>query len=309
MKNILYIIIVTCLIFSSCEQEFVPDINNSPSDIVVEGYIEAGESALPPYIVLTRSTPFFNKIDSNSLSNLFIHDADIKVTVDNQEFKFTEICYNNLTKEQKKQFSQLLNVNLDSSGLNFCVYIDPTFQLKGEIGKTYLLNIKSGDKELSSMTSIPQHVKLDSLWFIQPPGTPSDTLRQLYCYISDKKGVPDYYRYFTATNNGPFMTGFSSVTDDKFFDGLYFKFALQKAEPRNEEFNPTTYGLFHIGDTARIKWTNIDKNHYDFWKTLEFNRQNQGPFSSYTRIKTNIKGGLGIWGGYSTSTYKIIVKK
>lgn len=308
MKKILYAFYLSVFLFVSCEKEFVPEINNAPADIVVEGYIEAGDNAIPPYIVLTRTTPFFNKIDSNTISSLFVHDAEVKVNVDNKEYTFTEICYNSLTPEQKKIFGQLLNVNLDSAGLNFCVYIEPSFQLKGEIGKTYKLNIKVGNKEISSSTTIPQFVKLDSLWFTQPPGTPSDTLRQLYCYISDTKGFPDYYRYFTAINNGPYITGFSSVTDDKFFDGLYFKFALQKAEQRNVTFDPITYGLFHVGDTARIKWANIDKAHYDFWNTLEFNRQNQGPFASYTRIKTNIKGGLGIWGGYSTGTYKLIVK-
>ncbi|HMG14177.1 MAG TPA: DUF4249 domain-containing protein [Saprospiraceae bacterium] len=308
MKYRIYIIISISFFLCSCEQEFVPEINNAPPDIVVEGHIEAGDNALPPYIVLTRSTPFFNKIDSSTINNLFVHDAEVKVSVDNIDYNFTEICYNTLTPEQKKIFGQLLNVNLESAGLNFCVYLEPSFQLKGEIGKTYKLNIKAGNKELSSVTTIPQFVKLDSLWFTQPPGTPSDTLRQLYCYISDSKGISDYYRYFTAVNDGPFITGFSSVTDDKFFDGLYFKFALQKAKPRNVDFDPTTYGLFHIGDTARIKWANIDKDHYDFWNTLEFNRQNQGPFSSYTRITTNIKGGLGIWGGYSTGTYSLIVK-
>ncbi len=308
MKNIIYIFTILTFLFSSCEQEFVPEINNAAPDIVVEGYIEAGENVIPPYIELTRSTPFYNKIDSSTINNLFVHDAIVKVKNDQKEYTFTELCYNNLTYEQKKIFSQLLNVNLDSAGLNFCVYVEPTFQLKGEVGKTYTLNIKVENKEISASTTIPQYVKLDSLWFTQPPGTPSDTLRQLYCYITDPKGIPDYYRYFTAVNNGPFITGFSSVTDDKFFDGLYFKFALQKAEPRNGVFNQTTYGLFHVGDTANIKWTNIDKAHYDFWKTLEFNRRNQGPFSSYTRIKTNINGGLGIWGGYSTGTYKLIVK-
>ena len=35
---------------------------------------------------------------------------------------------------------------------------------------------------------------------------------------------------------------------------------------------------------------------------------NQGPFASYTRLQSNIVGGLGIWGGYSVSYYKRAVE-
>ncbi|MEL6924369.1 MAG: DUF4249 family protein [Bacteroidota bacterium] len=53
---------------------------------------------------------------------------------------------------------------------------------------------------------------------------------------------------------------------------------------------------------------NIDAAHFDFWSTLEFNAVNQGPFSAYTRIASNVEGGLGIWGGYSVSFYTVVVE-
>ncbi|MBK7223573.1 MAG: DUF4249 family protein [Saprospiraceae bacterium] len=49
----------------------------------------------------------------------------------------------------------------------------------------------------------------------------------------------------------------------------------------------------------------LDKVHFDFWKTRDFAANSGGPFSSYTRIKTNINGGLGIWGGYSVQNYRL----
>ena len=309
IKNSIILLIFSGLLFSSCETEFIPEINNAPPDLVVEGHIEAGQNAIPPYVILTWSTPFFSAIDSSVIDDLFVHNAEVKVSVDNVDYSFTELCYNDLTTEQKKMFSNLLNVSLDSAGINFCVYVEPTFQLHGEIGKIYNLSIKAEGRELTASTTIPPHVKLDSLWFAQPPGTPSDTLRRLFCYINDNPGIPDFYRYFTGTNHGPLTPGFNSVTDDKFFNGLYFKFPLQRALDPGEDFDRLTYGLFHVGDTARIKWANLDADHYNFWNTLEFNRSNQGPFSSYTKVRTNIKGGLGIWGGYSVSNYTLVVNK
>ncbi|MBL7830024.1 MAG: DUF4249 family protein, partial [Saprospiraceae bacterium] len=145
-------------------------------------------------------------------------------------------------------------------------------------------------------------------WFEQPPGEPSDTLRRLLCYISDPAGSDNYYRYFTSVNDGAYSAGRNSVTDDKFFDGLRFKFPLARRNAPDEEFDPVTFGLFRIGEKASIKWVNMDKDHFDYWNTLEFNRSNQGPFSSYTRVKTNINGGLGIWGGYNVNYYNLIVK-
>ena len=64
----------------------------------------------------------------------------------------------------------------------------------------------------------------------------------------------------------------------------------------------------NVGDSVLIKWTTIDEAHFDFWNTLEFSNANQGPFSSYTRLQSNINGGLGIWGGYSVSYYSRTVE-
>lgn len=294
--------------FSGCEQEFIPDISTAPADLVVEGYIEAGTEALPPYVILTHSVGFFSEINPKVLNNLFVHNAKIVINDGSQDYPLSEICFNDLTPEQKMTFGNLLNVNLDSANLNFCVYLDPSFQLKGEANKKYELTIEAEGKSLSATTSIPQSIGLDSIWFEQPPGKPSDTLRRMLCYITDPINEDNYYRYFTSVNNAPFISGRNSVTDDKFFNGLTFKFPLVKSEAEGTKFDPITFGLYRIGDTAKVKWINIDKDYYDFFNTLEFNRANQGPFSSYTRIKTNIKGGLGIWGGSNVQIYTKKVK-
>ena len=124
--------------------------------------------------------------------------------------------------------------------------------------------------------------------------------------MADPPGTTNYYRYFTGENDGPLIIPFHSVTDDVFFDGQEFDFPLTKAED-GEDFDFTTFGLFTRGDSITIKWMNLDREHFQFWSTLEFSRENQGPFSSYTRVKSNINGGLGIWGGISASYYGLWV--
>lgn len=307
-QSIFVLLILAITSLSSCEEEFIPEINSEPAQIVVEGYIEAGEGALPPFVILTRSTPFFSEFSQDTWSKLFVHDAKVVVNDGVKDYVLNEICSDDLTPEMKKNLSTLLGVDLDSSGIDFCAYLDLSFGLKGKEGGSYRLSVHADGQMLDAVTSIPQKVGLDTVWFEQPPGEPSDTLRRMLCYITDPGDQTNYYRFLTKINNQPFASGSNSVVDDKLFNGIKFKVHLPRRSQRNEKFDPVSYGLYRVGDTAYVKWANIDKAHFDFWSTLEFNKNNQGPFSSYTRTKTNINGGLGIWGGYYVNIYKLIVK-
>ena len=135
--------------------------------------------------------------------------------------------------------------------------------------------------------------------FEDPPDTDNDTMAQLIVTIQDPPGKIDYYRYITGVYPGPLTPGFATVTDDFFFNGEEIEFPLQATERPDEDFDPDTFGLFNKGDSITVWWTTIDREHFDFWNTLEFNNNNQGPFASYTRVSSNIDGGIGIWGGYS----------
>lgn len=294
---------------TACEKEFVPDLPEVSDDIVVEGYIEAGRDATPPYVILTKSLPFFKEI--TSFNNVFIEGAEVWVSNGTDSTRLQEICWANLTPSVRQQAAQFFGINADSvsADFNFCVYIDFAQKIKGEIGKTYSLRIKTKEgKLLTAKTSIPRAVKIDTIDFIKPPGTnQNDTMAQARATVTDPKG-PDYYRYFTSINGSSYIAGANSVTDDAFFDGIVTKFNLLKSEPRGSG-SGDNFGLFRRGDTISIKFAMIDKAHFDFWTTLEFNANNGGPFASYTRVKHNITGGIGIWGGSSATYYDIIVPK
>lgn len=302
-KRLVFLMVV---FFTSCEKEFVPATVANEDKIVVEGYIEAGERSLPSYVILTRSIPFFRTLDADRLQNLFIHNAEVVVSDGEKKVQLSELCLEDLTPAQRQLANGFLGIDLDSIGFNFCVYLDLSLSLIGKEGKSYTLTVKTKDQSVSAITTIPKYVPLDSLYFIQPPGQPNDTLLQLRASISDPKGIPNFYRYQTQINRQPLLAPINSVVDDRLFDGRSFEFPLNRAYPRRTAFDPATFGLYHRGDTINIKWINIDKAHFDFWNTLEFNAVNQGPFSSYTRISSNISGGLGVWGGLSATYYKIV---
>ncbi len=290
----------------ACEKEFVPNLPTVSEEVVVEGYIEAGHNPTPPYVILTKSLPFFKEL--SSFNNVFVEGAEVWISNGTDSTRLQEFCWKNLDPSVKKQAALFFGINADSvsADFNFCVYIDFAQKIKGEIGKTYTLRIKTKEgKQLNAKTTIPRAVKIDTIEFIKPPGiNQNDTMAQARGTITDPAG-PDFYRYFTSINGSSYISGSNTVTDDAFFEGQVTKFNLLNSANESGE----NFGLFRRGDTVSIKFATIDKAHFDFWSTLEFNANNGGPFASYTRVKHNISGGLGIWGGYSASYYDVIVPK
>ncbi len=308
MNKIQYILAALLFLgLYACETQFTPDDSEYEPEVVVEGYIEAGDRPTPPYVILTRSQPYFSELNINNFEELFIHNAEMTVSDGDQTVSLTEICLNDLTPEQQETLAGFLGTSSDSLGLNFCVYTDLTFSMIGQVGKSYELNIETEGEVLEAVTTIPPLSEIDSLIFDPIPDPDNDTLQELTGAFSDPAGTANYYRYFTAVNEEGLLPGLSSVVDDKIFDGQSFEFPIPKAQRRTEEIDPFTYGYFLEGDTVVVKWCAIDQAHFDFWNTLEFNAANQGPFASYTRITSNVDGGLGIWGGYAAKYYEEIV--
>ncbi len=297
----------------ACEKEFSPELPTTADDIVVEGYIEAvpqGRQAIPPYVLLTKAIPFFKEI--TSFGGLYVTGAEVWVSDGKDSARLQEFCWKDLDSTTKKLAARNFGINLDSvnANFNFCAYIDFTQKIKPAIGKTYFLRIKTKEGAiLTAQTTIPRAVPIDSAAFIKPPGTnKNDSMAQMRATIRDPIGK-DYYRYFTSVNGSSFSVRRNSVIEDAFFEGQKTTFNLANTQPRPKDDPPENFGLFRRNDTISVKYCTIDKAHFSFWSTLEFNSNNQGPFASYTRVKHNIVGGLGIWGGYSVTYFDAIVPK
>jgi hypothetical protein len=306
--HLLYLIIFAAFFFGACEEVFIPDDSNYQSKIVVESYIEKSSEGLPVYLILTRTIGFFGNIDATVIENLFVKADSVLIIADNEEISLMDLCLSDLPPEARTEILKRFGFDPDSVNLNFCIYTDLSGKFQPKEGSSYDLKIIINDTVLSARTSIPKLIPLDSIWFEPVPGIMIDSFVQMICSIRDVAGENNFYRYFTGTSEGALIANFSSVTDDFLFDGQEFQFPLQKAEPPGTPFSDTL-GYFRIGDTVRVKWCNLDKDHFEFWNTLEVSRTRQGPFSSYLRVKTNINGGLGIFGGQNCEYYTILVKR
>lgn len=271
-------ILVPVLIFSSCEKDITVDLPEPEEKVVVEGYITPGQNA---YVFVSRTTAFFAPTDSNALLASAEKNALITIT-------------DGFSIDTMVALSQSIGY----------VYVAPN--MTGVIGRTYLLRVETTDGHiLTSVTSIPQPVPLDSIWF-ELQGQ-SDSLGWIKARLNDPPLIKNNYRWFAKRlgKDDDFITPSGSVFEDRFFDGLSFDFVYNRGEPpystaeEDDPDNPED-GFYKIGDTLVVKFASITPESYEFWRAAETQAVSNGnPFGSPAPLKSNIVGGIGIWEGFS----------
>lgn len=312
MRKFASILPIVLLLFS-CEKEIELDVPTPEQQLVVQGHIEQN---LPPYVILSRSTPFFESTSLDQLTGTLVHDARIFVNDGSEVIEMEELYYDSLPDRAFEFINdELANLfafdvaELRGKGISFY----STREMLGRIGRSYALSIFADGKFLNAVTTIPEPSPLDSLWFEPHPDPEQDTLVTLYARYVDEPNRRNFIRYMTQRNRElMFPPLFQSVFDDfRIFNinGKSIDFALERGQSQFAERDFDTYSYFTKGDTIIVKWCAIDEAHFDFWSTMEFDRNQTGnPFGRPTRIKSNINGGLGIWGGYGAS-YELIISE
>ncbi|MHA6247863.1 DUF4249 family protein [Pontibacter sp. CAU 1760] len=298
------------LTLSRCEQDLTIDLPAGKELLVVEGHMEQGH---PPLVMLTRSVPVFSDASLAALENSFVHGARITVTSHGKSYPLWEVPSAEFSEELRQAVSLQLGIPIASlrNPEIFQVYVYTTTELTGELGNSYRLEIQHQGQELSAVTTIPQLNPIDSLWYLPHPDPKQDSLKILHYRYVDPDTLGNSIRYFTKRNSEPFYAGlFSSVFNDELVNGKTISFPLDRGEPKNQrEVDLEKYSYFGVGDTVTVRWAAIDIPHYRFWYTLENEQNSNGsPIGTPNITQSNIKGGLGIWGGYGVSYHRIIIK-
>ncbi len=286
--------LLSLLAFSSCERGVEFKLDEVTPKLVVEGSIENGQA---PVIYLSKSQAYFSHIDLVMLANSFVRNADVYVS-------------NGVLTHKLKEYSVPV-----APGINFYYYSNDPASLStafaGELNRQYSLRIVTEGKEYTATTSIPSITRrVDSLfWKPAPAGNPAEKV-MVMVRAYDPPGFGDYVRYFTKRNSEPFYPGLISVYDDQVIDGSSYEVQVERGLNRNED-HPDGSSFFEKGDTVILKLANIDKATYDFWRTMEYTYSSVGnPFSSPTKVVSNIKGGgLGYFGGYAAQYHRLIIPR
>jgi len=280
----------------SCEKGINFKLNAASSQLVVDGSIENGK---PPVIVLSNSLDYFSQISPSILENSFVHNANVSVS-------------NGVATQQLKEYSSpggntgytVYYYTIDSSNLSNAFV--------GTFNTTYSLQIEVNGQTYTSKTTITSIAKkIDALQWQEAPDNPDTTKAILLATITDPPGYGNYTRYYTSVNDSAFFPGLNSVYDDQITDGTTYTVQVEKGVNRNLTIDLNNYAFFSRGDTVVVKFCNIDKATFDFWRTMEYNYQSIGnPFSTPTQVLGNISNNaLGCFGGYAAQYATIIIPK
>jgi len=294
-KYLPYICAAGFLALTACEQEIEIDLPPPKEMVVVDGSIESGEFAR---VTLTKSMPYFSEIDPNTLSSILITDATVFIS--------------------DGTLTDTLEFTIDFNAFPPVYYKGTNPLLQGVPGKSYNLTIWTQTDTLTAVTSIPQIVPLDSI-FWKPDGDEQDSLGYGWGHLTDPPEIGNIYRLFVKRQDyiSYIPAGGRSTMDDRLINGQStdFNFVRPRQYPSWYPVSDTTSSgggderfYFKRGDTISVKFCTIDVASYDFVRTYEIAAGSFGnPFSAPTFVRTNITGGLGGWVGYGVSHHSYVV--
>ena len=293
MKNFFWVVLISLL--AGCEKTITLNPQSRQPLLVVDGSIENGKA---PVVFLSTSLDYFGQINAQILLSSLVTGAKVTLT-------------DGTVTSELKEYSQSLG-----SGYSLIYYTTDTLNPAGEImgapGRTYQLSIQYNNQNYTSITTLPLIVKkIDSLWWKPALFTDDTTRVVLMSKFTDPPGYGNFIRYSTRVNSGQFLPGQFSVFDDQVIDGTTYSIQVDQGVDRNNPPEQKDYGYFKSGDTITVRFANIDKATYDFWRTLEFGYSNVGnPFSSPTKVLGNVSNNaLGAFCGYGAQYKTLIVPK
>lgn len=270
-----YIVFLFALIITSCSKDDFSE-KSLESKVVVEGWIEEGDYA---QVLLSSSIPVTDVIDSTNVLNHVIRSAKITIS--------------------DGQTSEVLRVKNDKNRVPPFVYFGST--LKAEAGKEYSLKIEYLNRIVTAITKVPKSVPLKSAEYIKKNAT--DTTGYIFVKFDDPVNEKNYYQIATKIDGEEpiFVPSFYGNLDDKNFSTSQVSVQINRGVLLFPKTKFTPY--FADGDLIYVKLRTQDKDALDFWNSWQNEIVNsKNPiYPANASLKSNIKGGIGIWAGYGKS--------
>ncbi len=278
MQNkVFHLLLPLLLLLTACADDYINE--EEEEHIVVEGWIKQGDH---PVVLLTTSLAV--SMESKPISSINDHVLNwARVTISDGE------------KEV------VLMGSYDNKYLPPYTYT--TTEMKGEVGKTYTIDITFKDMHATATTTIPEPVALTAVKQEKVAGT--DSLYCLSAVFTDPPGK-QYYTLFEKKGKGAqqFFKCDAGTFDDTAFTEEGGEITHPVYQPRlitEKKDNHSEY--FKLGEMVCIELCTLDKQSYDLWYDFQNTTSLSGNFfMPYTNnIRSNINGGYGYWCGYGAS--------
>lgn len=292
--------IIAGVLFSSCERDFFIDLKTGEQELVVEAYIN-NELPLANYVVLTYSQGYYD----TAYQSIPVPGASVTITEGQLDADGT-IVWDAASKKR------LFEADIPSvpGGAVPGVYIDsaawtnPVQALMGKPGKHYLLEIETKGGRYTSITSLPEPVKLDS---ISSGNYFMDSIyrkARLTLHYKDPDTIGNTQLFYWRNSfNHSKSFGWGAFGSNRFIPGT-------DDLTNGQYINVTPNNGFIIGDTVNYHLVSVTRDVYNFWDSFAKARDNAGPFATPVILMSTIKGEnvVGCFSGFSLSTQTIIVK-
>ena len=278
-------VIGACLLFATL-QACVSDLEiKAPATderYIIEGWIERGGFA---HVMVSRSLPYNTTVGTADLFDLLVQDAQVTVKCENQE-------------------EQLLLVQ-DTMYTILPIYRG--YQIRGETGKAYTLEVKIADRVYTATDTLLNPIPPDSLWFSAE--ALNDSLGYIHIRLKDPPSIGNYYRIFTKRLGIDIdYNGISvGVLDDHLFNGSTFSFPLIRSGPSTKTKDKH---FFRKGQRVVVKTAVITSRYFYFLSKVSNEMgETMSPLSFQAPTVTLMSGGaLGGWGCYATVNDTLEIK-
>ena len=186
----------------------------------------------------------------------------------------------------------LLTGNADTD--YFPPYVFTTGRMKGEVGKTYTLEVEYKDFKARAVTTIPAPVPVERIQTMQM----ADSIFTLQVGFIDPPEKGQYYKVFTKTTGVDTHYHPSALAQfsDEVLDG-YSEFRLFSAQRLLDLIDKPNYRL---GEEVWIKMCTTDEATYNYWANFELMlaTNTNAVFWLDPDMHSNMEGALGYWAGY-----------
>jgi hypothetical protein len=219
-------ILIVAASLTACEDVITLELEKSEPQIVIESLITDDQG--PVTVKITKSQDFYNpgEIQSVDFAQVTISD-----NIGNTD-----------------------TLTIQNNGIYQSV------KIKGNSGSTYHLNIIAEENEYTAVSSLPEKVTIDSLYYNWGENPHSEGYMVNLCF-RDPKEIKNYYRIKLMINNQPYEDKKSGneyiLWDDKIWDG-------------NKVDMPVKRGgsFFDIGDTVTVQLQSLGEETYNYYNTL-----------------------------------------
>ena len=275
---------VLILFLCSCKKDLSIETPTPTQQVVIEGYIEQDRY---PRIYITKSSPYFQTIDSMAMWKLLGSVAKVTIAT--------------------KQDTEILT--LRSNFKQFPPYYFEGTEIKGKVGESYFLKVELHGKVYTSRTTISPSVALTALAI---HSNPTNSLEKFFgISFQDPINVKNYYKIYAKRIgiDQDYMSCYLSTFTDYLFDGKLNHFEVLKGYSPLVDKQMNRY--FQLGDSISLKFCTINQEQFDYWKKIEsLLTISSNPFGlSSADAPSMIDGGaLGIWSGQGASYYSIKLK-